>query len=48
MNWEFSIGFYPGMLFGMRTYKERNKNSHVAYLPFVDFCVTIFKSKKGK
>ena len=48
MNWEFSIGFYPGMLFGMRTYKERNKNNHVVYLPFVDFCVTIFNSKKRK
>jgi uncharacterized membrane protein len=48
MSWEFSIGFYPGMLFGMRTYKERNKNNHVVYLPFVDFCVTIFKSKKKK
>ena len=48
MNWEFSIGFYPGVLMGMRTYKERNKDNHVFYLPFVDFCVTIFNSKKRK
>ena len=46
MNWEFSMGFYPGVLFGMRTYRERNKNNHVVYLPFVDFCLTTFKRKK--
>ena len=48
MNWEFSVGFYPGILFGMRTYTERNKQHHVIYLPLVDFCLTIFKSKKRK
>ena len=47
MDWEFSIGFYPGILLGMRTYTERNKQYHVIYLPFVDFCLTIFR-KKGK
>ena len=49
MNWEFSVGFYPGILFGMRTYTERNKqNNHVVYLPFVDFCLTIFNKRKRK
>jgi len=48
MNWEFSIGFYPGVLFGMRTYTERNKHNHVVYIPLMDFCLTIFKSKKKK
>ena len=48
MNWEFSVGFYPGILFGMRTNTERNKQNHVMYLPLVDFCLTIFKSKKRK
>ena len=48
MNWEFSVGFYPGLLLGFRSYTERNKNNHVMYLPFVDFCLTIFKSKKRK
>ena len=47
MNWEFSVGFYPGILLGFRSYTERNKQSHVMYLPFVDFCLTIFK-RKGK
>ena len=46
MNWEFSMGFYPGVLLGMRSYRERNKDNHVIYLPFVDFCLTIFKRKK--
>ena len=46
MNWEFSVGFYPGMLLGFRSYTERNKNNHVMYLPFVDFCLTIMKKKK--
>ena len=46
MNWEFSVGFYPGVLLGFRSYTEKNKNNHVMYLPFVDFCLTIFKNKK--
>ena len=48
MSWEFSMGFYPGILFGMRTYAERNKQNHVVYLPLVDFCLTIFNKKKIK
>ncbi len=45
MDWEFSMGFYPGVLIGMRTYRERNRNNHVVYLPFVDFCLTTIKRK---
>ena len=45
MDWEFSMGFYPGVLIGMRTYRERNRNNHVIYLPFVDFCLTTIKRK---
>ena len=48
MSWEFSMGFYPGVLFGMRTYTERNKQNHVVYLPLVDFCLTIFNKKNRK
>ena len=48
MVWEFSIGFYPGILLGMRTYTERNKQNHVIYIPLIDFCITIFNSKKKK
>ena len=46
MNWEFSMGVYPGILLGFRSYTERNKNNHVMYLPFVDFCLTLYKRKK--
>ena len=46
-NWELSIGFYPGILIGVRSYGviEDNKNrvDHVLYLPLVDFCLTIYK-----
>ena len=30
-DWEFSVGFYPGILFGFRTYAEVNKKNHVFY-----------------
>ena len=40
-NWELSIGFYPGILLGFRTYKEIEKTNHVLYVPFVDVCITI-------
>ncbi len=33
MNWEFSVGFYPGMLLGFRSYNEENKVfNNVKYL----------------
>ena len=48
MNWEFSVGFYPGILLGFRSYTERNKNNHVMYVPFMDFCLTVFNRKKRK
>ena len=48
MNWEFSVGSYPGLLFGFRSYTESNQNNHVLYLPFVDFCLTILNTKKRK
>jgi hypothetical protein len=40
-DWEFSVGFYPGILFGLRTYAEVNQKNYVFYLPFIDFCITI-------
>jgi len=42
-NWEISFGFYPGIVIGFRSYKEKKSNNHVLYLPFVDVCLTIFK-----
>jgi hypothetical protein len=42
-KWELSIGFYPGILIGFRTYEQDDRNNHVLYLPFVDACLTILK-----
>jgi len=39
--WEISIGFYPGILLGMRTYKTMEVTTHVFYLPFIDIAVAI-------
>ena len=40
-NWELSFGFYPGILFGFRTYNEKLKTNHVLYVPFADVCLTV-------
>ena len=42
-NWMLSFGTIPGLLFGIRTYKEEFKDNHVLYLGFLDICLTIFK-----
>jgi hypothetical protein len=42
-NWSLSVGFYPGILIGMRTYVEDKQDSYVLYLPFVDIALEVFK-----
>jgi len=42
-GWELSIGFYPGILLGIRSYINENYDEHVVYLPFVDICLTVDK-----
>lgn len=42
MNWELTIGLYPGILFGFRSYTEADYTMHVLYVPFLDVCLTIF------
>jgi hypothetical protein len=39
--WSITIGFYPGILFGFRTYEEKEFNTHVLYLPFIDIALEI-------
>ena len=39
--WSITIGFYPGILFGFRTYEEKDFSTHVFYLPFIDFALEI-------
>ena len=41
-NWSLSIGFYPGILIGMRTYVEDEQTSYVVYIPFVDIALEVF------
>jgi len=44
-DWELSFGFYPGIMLGFRTYKEKKKSNHVAYVPFIDICLTVHNAK---
>jgi len=40
-SWELSVGFYPGILIGVRSYIEKDYKQHVLYLPFVDICLEV-------
>ena len=40
-NWNLSVGLYPGIVIGIRSYPEKDYVQHVLYLPFVDFCLEI-------
>jgi hypothetical protein len=42
-GWSISIGLYPGILFGFRTYEEADWNTHVIYLPFIDIALELEK-----
>ncbi len=41
--WSVEIGFYPGVLLGLRTYYEEEQTTHVLYMPFIDLAVTFYK-----
>jgi hypothetical protein len=41
-GWALSLGFYPGVLFGFRTYEEPNFTTHVFYIPFIDLALEVF------
>jgi len=43
VSWALEIGFYPGIVVGLRTYDEPEQESWVLYIPFVDLCLTIYK-----
>ena len=42
-SWQLSFGFYPGILFGMRTYEEETQTAYVFYLPFIDVAFEVYK-----
>jgi|TARA_B110001452_G_C15126466_1_gene392553 hypothetical protein len=41
-GWSLSLGFYPGIVFGFRTYEEPEQTTHVLYIPFVDLALEVF------
>ena len=41
-NWTMSLGFYPGICLGIRTYEEPKQTSYVLYIPFVDLALEIY------
>ena len=42
-QWSLSIGTYPGILLGMRSYEEEEQTTHVFYLPLIDIALEIHK-----
>lgn len=42
-EWSVSIGVYPGILFGARTYESFYSTTFVLYLPFIDIAFEVFK-----
>ena len=45
MSWELSIGLYPGIVIGARSYDNKNTTEHVIYIPFVELCLTVYKNE---
>ena len=42
IGWEISVGLYPGILLGARSYIESAFTEHVLYIPFLELCLTIY------
>ena len=41
-QWSLSIGTYPGILFGMRSYEEEGQTTHVFYLQLIDIALEVY------
>ena len=41
-GWELSLGLYPGLLVGIRSYPEKTFTEHVLYLPLLEFVLTVY------
>jgi len=41
--WEITVGFYLGILIGVRSYDLEDVTSHVLYLPFINIALMIDK-----
>jgi len=44
-SWILSIGLYPGVLVGLRTYHSEVSDLHVLYVPFVELCLEVFNEE---
>ena len=42
-QWSLSLGTYPGIVVGMRSYEEESQTTHVIYLPFIDIALELYK-----
>jgi hypothetical protein len=42
-DWSVSVGFYPGLLIGMRSYTHENSVTHVIYIPLIDIAIEIHR-----
>jgi len=42
-QWSLSIGTYPGILFGIRSYEEEGQTTHVFYLPLIDIALEVYR-----
>jgi predicted Co/Zn/Cd cation transporter (cation efflux family) len=40
-EWTMSLGLYPGILIGMRTYQGDTHTQYVFYLPFIDLAIEV-------
>ena len=45
MSWELSLGLYPGIVIGARSYDNTDTTEHVIYIPFVELCLTVYKNE---
>tara|TARA_R110002126_G_scaffold123320_2_gene265310 strand:+ start:162 stop:314 length:153 start_codon:yes stop_codon:yes gene_type:complete len=42
-SFDINVGIYPGVLIGIRTYKDYDSNTHAIYLPFFSIHIVVFK-----
>lgn len=42
-SFDINVGFYPGVLLGIRTYRDIYDTTHALYLPFFSIHLVIFK-----
>lgn len=45
-GWELSIGLYPGILFGVRSYQNEEVTDHVLYVPFLELVLTVYRENE--